>query len=184
MVISAGMIIDRYQIEGSLGEGGMAMVYRARHRELGSLHAIKLLKNPSEMVRQRLIQEGRLQSSLTHPNVLSVTDLVTVDGSPALVMEFVEGPSLAEFLEQHRPTIAQCDALARDILKGVAAAHAHGMIHRDLKPSNILVAVTEEALVPKIADFGKGFAVERLYAKDHAGGVCHGHTRIYGARAN
>ena len=160
MAISTGSDIDRYIIEGSLGEGGMAIVYRARHRELGSTHAIKLLKNPGPMVRQRLMQEGRLQSSLKHPNVLSVTDLVSVEGSPALVMEFVDGPSLAEFLEQHRPSLAQCDALARDILKGVSAAHAHGMIHRDLKPSNILLRVTEDAIVPKIADFGLAKALE------------------------
>ena len=144
----------KYEIEGILGEGAMAVVYRARHRELGSLHAIKKLKVTDGTVRERLVQEGRLQSSLQHPNVLSVTDLLSIDGCPALVMEYVHGPTLADFLKQHRPSIEQCDALARDILRGVAAAHAHGMVHRDLKPGNILIAVTEDSLVPKIADFG------------------------------
>ena len=144
----------KYIIEGILGEGAMAVVYRARHRELGSLHAIKKLKVTDGTVRERLVQEGRLQSSLQHPNVLSVTDLLTIDGCPALVMEYVHGPTLADFLKHHKPSMEQCDALARDILRGVAAAHSHGMVHRDLKPGNILIAITEDSLVPKIADFG------------------------------
>ncbi|MEE2904068.1 MAG: protein kinase [Myxococcota bacterium] len=160
MSISEGLMIDRYRIEGSVGEGGMAIVYRARHRELGSVHAIKQVKVLSEIVKQRLIQEGRLQSSFTHPNVLSVTDLVTIEDTPALVMEYVDGPALSAFLFEVRPTIEQADYLCRRIIKGVAAAHNHGLIHRDLKPGNILLAVTDDAIIPKIADFGLAKALE------------------------
>jgi serine/threonine protein kinase/tetratricopeptide (TPR) repeat protein len=154
MEILPGTQLDRYVIQGILGEGAMAVVYQAMHAELGSLHAIKRLKLPSQKIRERLIQEGRLQSSLHHPNVLSVTDLLSVDGAPALVMEFVAGPTLADLMSIQPLSLEQSDALARDLLKGVVAAHAHGLIHRDLKPANILIAVTGDALIPKIADFG------------------------------
>ena len=154
MQITPGTQLDRYLIQGILGEGAMAVVYQAQHAELGSLHAIKRLKIPSRQVQERLVQEGRLQSSLQHPNVLSVTDLLTVDGAPALVMEFVAGPTLADLMASQTLTMDQRDALARDLLKGVAAAHAHGLVHRDLKPANVLVAVTDDSLVPKVADFG------------------------------
>lgn len=149
-----GTTVDRYVLEGVLGEGGMAIVYRARHRDLGSLHAIKQLRVQDPKVRERLVQEGRMQSSLRHPNIVTVTDMITVDDTPALVMEYIDGPSLAELLAQHRPTLAQCDAIARGILKGVVAAHGHGLVHRDLKPGNILIAITDDEVVPKIADFG------------------------------
>jgi serine/threonine protein kinase len=154
MSLRPGTTVDRYEIEEVLGEGGMAVVLRARHLKLGSRHAIKLLKDCKPSVAQRALQEGQLQSKLRHPNVVQVTDLLTIDDAPALVMEYVEGPTLAQFLRQHRPTMMQCDSLARGIMQGVAAAHAHGMVHRDLKPANILLAPRRGVLVPKIADFG------------------------------
>ena len=138
----------------------MAVVYRAEHVELGSLHALKKLKIPGEKVNERLLLEGRLQSSLKHPNVVSVTDLIVIDGVPALVMEFVAGPTLAALLQAQTLSIHQCDAIARDLLKGIAAAHAHGLVHRDLKPHNILMAVTDDSLIPKVADFGLAKVVE------------------------
>ena len=86
----------KYIIEGMLGEGGMAVVYRAKHRDLDSLHAIKKLKVRDERVRKRLILEGKVLSQLRHPNILSVTDLIEIEGCPALVMEFIRGPALAD----------------------------------------------------------------------------------------
>ncbi len=144
----------RYIIEGELGSGGMAVVYLARHRELGSVHAIKVLSLSSPQLRARLLQEGRLQASLRHPNILSVTDLVELNGQPALVLEYVEGPSLAQLLAARRLTLAQADQLGREILRGVSAAHRHGLIHRDLKPDNIMLSVADGVVTPKIADFG------------------------------
>ena len=124
MQLIPGTRFDRYIIQGTLGEGAMAVVYRAEHVELGSLHALKKLKIPGEKVNERLLLEGRLQSSLQHPNVVSVTDLITIDGVPALVMEFVAGPTLAALLDAQRLSIRQCDAIVRDLLKGIAAAIA------------------------------------------------------------
>ena len=154
ITLNPGTEIDRYIIESVLGEGGMAIVYRARHRDLGSAHAIKQMKVTDPGIRERLLREGRLQSGLRHPNIVSVTDMISIGEAPALVMEFVDGPNLAQLLAQYRPTIGQCDAIARGILRGVAAAHGHGLVHRDLKPANILIAKTDDEVIPKIADFG------------------------------
>lgn len=153
--LAVGTQVDRYVIEGVLGEGGMAVVYRARHAQLGSAHAIKVLTIPSKAIRERLLMEGRVQANIRSRNVVPVTDIVDVDGAPGLVMELVDGPSLAELLLTcGRLPIEQVDELARGILAGAAAAHRAGLIHRDLKPGNILLARTDEGLVPKITDFG------------------------------
>lgn len=155
ITLSPGTVLDdRYIIEGPLGSGGIANVFAARHVTLQTLHAVKVVAVPSPEVQARLLQEGRLQGSLRHPNVVSVTDVVTVRGSPGLVMELIDGPTLAELLNDHPPSLAQADSLARGILSGVVAAHAHGLVHRDLKPRNILLAPNGRELMPKIADFG------------------------------
>ncbi len=154
MELPAGTVADRYTVEARLGAGGMAVVYRVRHNVLGSSHAMKVLTVPMPTVRQRLIQEGRVQSSLVHPNIVPVTDVVAIGDMPALVMEYVRGPSLDAYLSRSRPTLEQADDLARGILRGVGAAHRHGLIHRDLKPANILLAITDHGPVPKITDFG------------------------------
>jgi serine/threonine protein kinase len=151
--LTAGAEIDRYVVEGLLGRGGMAVVYRARHRQLGSLHALKLLQG-NAVSPERLILEGRAQSALRHPNVVAVTDVVEVRGAPALVLDFVDGPPLDAFLARVRPTLAQADHLAEGILRGVAAAHRLGLVHRDLKPGNVLLAAQDGQIVPKVTDFG------------------------------
>jgi serine/threonine protein kinase/predicted ATPase len=147
-------MVDRYLIEGVLGEGGMAMVYLARHAELGSLHALKVLSINSQPIRARFRQEGRLQSKLRHPNIVTVTDVIQAWGAPALVMDFVSGPDLAALLHRCSLSDTQIDRLVRGILRGVRAAHGMGLVHRDLKPSNILVEVSDGQLSPRISDFG------------------------------
>ncbi len=152
--IGPGTVVDGYRVEGELGAGGMARVYLVRHLQLDSLHAMKVLDSRAVAVRDRLIQEGRLQASLRHPNIVAVTDVVTVDECPALVMEYVEGAPLDALLRARRLTIAEVDALVIGILRGVGAAHAQGMIHRDLKPANVLLARHHDGVTPKVADFG------------------------------
>ncbi len=144
----------RYIIEGVIGSGGMAVVYLARHAELGSLHAVKALTMTSPRILRRLVLEGRAQASIRHPNILIVTDLVRLETGPALVLEYVQGPSLEQLLQSRRLSFAQVDHLVRPILRGVVAAHKHGLVHRDLKPANILLALADGRLIPKIADFG------------------------------
>jgi predicted ATPase/Tfp pilus assembly protein PilF len=150
-----GPELERYEVLRLLGAGGMGRVYLARHRARGTLHAIKLLKERSPRLSARLRTEGEAQRSLRHDNVLAVTEVVEASGAPALVLEYVAGPTLAELLGAGIPlSIAEIDALGRGILSGVAAAHARGWVHRDLKPGNVLLRVTDDGLVPKVADFG------------------------------
>ncbi len=154
MKLPPGTVVDRYTIDAVLGEGGMAVVYKATHIQLGSTHAVKVLKLPTAAIQDRLLQEGRVQAQLRHLNIVSVTDVVDVDGSPGLVMEFIAGAPLSDFLRTHRLNLDQADELARGIIEGVAVAHQAGLIHRDLKPANILLEATGKSLVPKITDFG------------------------------
>jgi len=154
MELEVGQVIDRYRVEGTLGQGGMAVVYKVRHQQLGTLHALKILMIPARSIRERLLQEGRVQAALKHPNIVNVTDVVDVDGAPGLVMEFVAGPSLDEMLQDRQLTIEQADILGRGIIEGVQVAHDAGLIHRDLKPGNILLSVHKDGLIPKITDFG------------------------------
>jgi hypothetical protein len=147
-------IADRYEVLGELGRGAMANVYVVRHRELGTVHALKVLQLPTPAIRDRLRAEGQIQGALRHPNVVSVTDLVEVDGSPGLVMELVRGPSLDRLLREARPDLAHARALGAQILLGVQAAHRAGRVHRDLKPANVLIDVDDGAVSAKVADFG------------------------------
>ena len=155
-----GAVIDgRYVVEGLLARGGMAAVYLVRHQTLGAHHAVKVLELTRATVRQRLIQEGVAQSRLHHPNVVQVTDVIDVNGHPALVMEYVNGPSLAQLLQACRVDgkalpPALVDALAQGLFDGLEAAHHKGFVHRDLKPHNIMLGLGERGVIPKITDFG------------------------------
>jgi hypothetical protein len=133
----------------------MAVVYRVRHVDLGTVHALKVIKVDDDHLRERLLQEGRAQGRIRHPAVLAVTDLVDVSGSPGLVLEYVEGGrTLADLLRAGRVSDAEARRLGRTLIEGVAAAHAAGLVHRDLKPSNVLLHDVDGIEQPKLADFG------------------------------
>ncbi len=146
--------IPGYRIENVLGEGGTATVYRAVHERLGSVHALKIVAAPDERMRKRLLREGRAQGALRHANLVAVTEVLELQLGPALVLEFVDGPTLAEWLADERPTERQAIELFRGITAGVAAAHRAGFVHRDLKPANVLLARSGGQWVPKVTDFG------------------------------
>jgi eukaryotic-like serine/threonine-protein kinase len=155
-MMEPGAIIDgRYEVETVLGEGGLAVVYRVRHLELGSLHALKLLRPHYRALADRLLLEGRIQAQLRHPNVVAVTDVVRHGGQLGLLMEYVDHFSLEELLEERGalPLDLALELFA-PILAGVNAAHRVGVLHRDLKPANVLLARTPRGLVPKVSDFG------------------------------
>ncbi len=154
MELNAGEVIGQYRVESVLGQGGMAIVYRVRHEQLGSEHALKVLTVSSKSIRARLLQEGRVQATLRHENIVSVTDVVSIGDAPGLVMELVKGPTLEDLLSHKKLSLAQVDLLAQGILRGVAAAHRQDLIHRDLKPANILLELDHGRIVPKVADFG------------------------------
>jgi eukaryotic-like serine/threonine-protein kinase len=154
----------RYRIERTLGYGGMAVVYLADDEELRRLVAIKVLAehlSGDSAFRERFLQESRLASRLSHPNVVQVYDEGEEDGRPYIVMEYVEGDTLAE-----RGKLGYEDAvpLALQACAGLQHAHAAGLVHRDVKPANLLVRADD---VLKIADFGIARAVELTRLTQH-----------------
>lgn len=158
---SPSLIADRYEILGMLGRGGMGAVYRARDRELDEIVAIKILRadfaSDKAMV-ERFRQEVKLARRIHHPNVVRMFDLGEHAGGRFLVMECVQGQSLAMHLERTGALpFGQFFLIARGMCAGIAAAHAAGVLHRDLKPDNVLL--WEDGRVA-ITDFGIARAVD------------------------
>ncbi len=150
-----GEVVERYEVESVLGEGGMAAVYRVRHRTLGTEHALKVLTSVGVAARERLLLEGRAQARLRHPNLVAVTDVLNVNGAPGLLMEYVPAPTLQMLLLRGALPLPEALRLFRAMVAGVRHAHAAGFVHRDLKPSNVLLSRDDEGRwVPRVADFG------------------------------
>jgi len=159
-VPNPGDQVEKYVVEALLGEGGMAAVYRVRHTTLDTLFALKVLTMSGKGLTERLVDEGKVQAGLRHPNVVRVVDVVDVDGQPGLVMDYVDGPDLDQWIREATPDPATAEQVFRGIVAGVQAAHAKGLIHRDLKPANVLLATEPDGrLVPKVADFGLSKAI-------------------------
>src|SRR4051812_36262826 len=142
----------------------MACVYEAEHREIGRRVALKVLhpqlRNDARAI-ERLAREGRVAARLVHPSIVTVLDSDLASETPHLVMDLVQGPSLAAFLQAERKvTVARAVELVLPVLDAIAYAHAQGVVHRDLKPGNILLASESGELAPKVTDFGIGKLVE------------------------
>ncbi|MBK6849713.1 MAG: phosphate/phosphite/phosphonate ABC transporter substrate-binding protein [Proteobacteria bacterium] len=159
--VSLSSLLDgKYRLGRLVGEGGMGAVYEAEHTGLGTRVAVKLLNenfvaDPRAILRFR--REARAAAAIRHENIVAVYDTgTTSEGVPFLVMELLDGESLSAFLRRERatqPTVAA--AVACQLLAGLAAAHASGVIHRDLKPGNVLLARMPNGMrVVKILDFG------------------------------
>ena len=147
-----GTIIGRYHIEGELGRGGMGMVYVGWDADLQRKVAIKVLRDSRDGAagRARLLREARAMAKLSHPNVVTVFEVGTHEGRDFIALELVDGKSLADWLLVSR-TNAEILRVFIEAGRGLAAAHAAGMIHRDFKPENVLVRSDGRALV---TDFG------------------------------
>ncbi len=153
MAIGPDSAFGSYRVEAALGEGGQAAVWRVRHQTLDSLAALKVLRVATDSLEKRLIQEGRVQASMRHPNIVSVLDVVHLDGAVGLLLEYVDGESLEAWMRTPRSFI-EGEGLFLGILSAMEAAHAQGIVHRDLKPANVLLARVGGKLLPKVADFG------------------------------
>src|SRR5262245_15540323 len=155
MALSAGTAFGSYQIISRLGAGGMGEVYRARDTKLNRDVAIKVLPNLVVGDSDRLARferEAQLLASLNHPNVASIYGLEESTGVPALILELVEGPTLAERVDASGAmSVDEAIEVARQMAVGLEAAHDKGIVHRDLKPAN--VKRTPDGTV-KILDFG------------------------------
>jgi hypothetical protein len=146
------------QLAGEIGSGAIATVARVIDRDTGATYAGKILHDRhrrDEAANRRFHREAELARCLAHDNLVRVLGTHEVEGRPALLMELVEGPNLADHLARRGPLPeAELLPLALGIARGLAHAHAAGVIHRDLKPANILLAPGPAGFVPKIADFG------------------------------
>jgi Tol biopolymer transport system component len=161
-----GRRIGPYQLLDLLGVGGMGEVYRARDDRLGREVAVKVLPRIFSADAERLARfqrEARLLASLNHPHIAAIYGVEDNNGIPALILELVEGPTLAEQLQRGPVPVAEALPIAHQIADAVEAAHEQGIVHRDLKPGNI--KVKPDGTV-KVLDFGlaKAAAAESLGA--------------------
>ena len=158
-MLEEGAQVGNYVLEAFVGSGGMSSVYRARHRALHSVHAIKVLNSElgrSAALRERFLQEGQVLAQVRHPALVRVTDVVDDGGVAGLVMDFLEGRDLAAALELGPLDVEQAANIVLQVLSGVGHAHGAGVVHRDLKPGNIFLVNRGDHRPPavKVLDFG------------------------------
>jgi tRNA A-37 threonylcarbamoyl transferase component Bud32/tetratricopeptide (TPR) repeat protein len=152
------MVADRYRVIERLGSGGMAVVYLAEDQVLGRRVAVKRLRSGDrEADVARFRREARLGATLSHPNVVTVFDVLAGEDGTLIVMELVEGKTLADLLDRGRLEPAAAIGILRQVAAALDHAHSHGVVHRDVKPANVLVG--EDGVV-KLADLGIATAAE------------------------
>ena len=156
-----GLRVGPYRITSRIGAGGMGEVYRARDATLGRDVAIKMLprilaSDPDRLA--RFDREARMLAALNHPHIGAIYGVEQSEGAPALILELVEGPTLADRLAQGPVPLTEALGIARQIADALEAAHARGIVHRDLKPANI--KITPKGIV-KVLDFGLAKVVTR-----------------------
>ncbi len=170
MRLAAGTRIGNYEIVAHQGAGGMGEVYRARDTRLDRTVAIKSLPPTFAADPERLARferEAKLLASLSHPNIAGIHGLEDVGGAPHLVLEFVEGETLAQRLSRGPLTLRETLDVCGQVAGAIEAAHDRGIVHRDLKPGNVMLTPSGQV---KVLDFGlaKGGALEGAPAADLA----------------
>lgn len=160
----AGRVLDgRYVLETAIGEGGHALVWRARHQRLGHHVAVKFLREPDDAERRaRFLREAQVAAAIRHRNVVEILDVGEEDDHVYMVMELLEGDSLAEHLARGPMNAPEAVRLTAAILGGLTAVHEAGIVHRDLKPENVLLVTDADGYFPKIVDFG----ISRVHMRD------------------
>jgi len=162
---TAQLVLGQYLLLEPLGQGGMGVVYKARHRRLDRIDAVKLIRKEhldSESAMQRFYQEAKAAARLHHPNIVSIYDADEVNGTHYMAMEYVAGVDLAHLLKkQGALKVVQACEYMRQAALGLQHAHEKGLVHRDIKPSNLIVATPAgkagsqlESDVIKILDMG------------------------------
>jgi len=160
MPLIAGTKLGPYEIVEPLGAGGMGEVYRGRDPRLGREVALKVLPEAFARDAERMVRferEAKVLASLNHPNIASTYDLEESNGTRAIVMELVEGSTLAERIKRERIPLEEALPIAKQICEGLEYAHERGVIHRDLKPANVKIAGDGAV---KLLDFGLAKALE------------------------
>jgi len=149
----AALLGNRYVLGDLVGRGGMAQVYRAHDRVLGRTVAVKMMRAiaTGDEERARFTDEARMLARLSHPGLVTVLDAAVSDDTPYLVMELVDGPSLAEHCRDVALEPARVAAIGAQLADALGHVHAAGIVHRDLKPANVLLAEDGRA---QLTDFG------------------------------
>ncbi|HZJ14014.1 MAG TPA: protein kinase [Chthoniobacteraceae bacterium] len=150
----AGRKLGQYELIEEIGHGGMGVVYRARHRRLDRIAAVKVLAAApfaSPGTRERFRVEAEAAARLQHPGIVAIHDVGETDGLPWLAMDFVAGGNLAALVREQPLPARQAASFVRTIAEAVQHAHDHGVLHRDLKPSNVLL---DPDAGPRVTDFG------------------------------
>jgi eukaryotic-like serine/threonine-protein kinase len=152
------VVADRYRILSVLGTGGMGVVYKVEHTQIGKLMAMKVLSGKlarNEMLRKRFAREAQAASKLSHPNTVQIFDFGEDDQLAYLVMEFLPGRDLASVIAQGPLGFSRVAAIAAQIAASVGEAHQVGIVHRDVKPENVMILdAGEEREFVKVLDFG------------------------------
>src|SRR5262245_8185032 len=160
MTLTVGTRLGAYETLSLIGSGGMGEVYRARDVKLNRDVALKVLPeaftaDPDRLA--RFTREAHVLASLNHPNIAAIYGFEESDGVRALVLELVDGPTLADRIADGRLPIDEALPIAKQIIEGLEAAHERGIVHRDLKPANIKLRPDGTM---KILDFGLAKAME------------------------
>lgn len=153
MVLTSGTKLGAYEIQSALGAGGMGEVYRAKDTRLDRTVAIKVLPNhlsANPDAKERFDREARAISSLNHPRICTLYDIGHQDGIDFLVMEYLEGESLAERLKKGALSLKESLKVGIEVCEALEVAHRQGIVHRDLKPGNIMLTQSGA----KLMDFG------------------------------
>src|SRR5256884_2702385 len=157
--------IGKYRVKGELGRGGMGAVYLAEQPGLGREVAIKeLLQTADPVALRRFLQEAQVMARTSHPNLVQVHDMELMGNVNYLVLEFVRGRSLRDWMNQTALPPPQVFAVMHGVLQALDYAHRHAIVHRDMKPENVLIS--DEGMV-KVADFG----IARLTDDSGVGGT-------------
>jgi Tol biopolymer transport system component len=175
-----GQTISHYQITGKLGAGGMGEVYRARDSKLNREVAIKVLPEGFAQDAERVgrfQREAQVLASLNHSNIAAIYGVEEADGIRALVMELIEGPTLADRIAEGPIPIDEALMIARQIADALEVAHERGIIHRDLKPANVKVTLDDRV---KVLDFGLAKVFED---ESQATDLSHSPTLVKGTQA-
>src|SRR5215470_17362471 len=149
-----GRSIDQYRVLSLIGAGGMGVVYRARDSKLGRDVALKVLPEEFSQDKERLIRserEARLLASLNHPNIAAIYDLKETDGIRCLVLEYIEGETLAARLKRGPLPMNEALNIGRHVADALEAAHEQGIVHRDVKSGNVMITTKGGV---KVLDFG------------------------------
>ncbi|MEW5925170.1 MAG: serine/threonine-protein kinase, partial [Candidatus Zixiibacteriota bacterium] len=172
-MLESGQSFGHFKIIKKLGEGGMGEVYLAEDTKLNRKIALKILQpaflDDADRM-QRLIREARTAAQISHPNVMGIYDLDSAKDEDSgrdltyIVMEYVGGQSLTDYLQMRKPNIAECLRIAEKIASGLAAAHKLNIVHRDIKTDNIRI---DEDGTPKILDFGLAKPLDATFSGDN-----------------